>query len=175
MKNIKLINILLFGLPLMFLVHACNKDTFKNADPGKSSTYPLNGEYWVQLDSATITGIDTAWAVKATSPGYQKIIISNLATNKGDSIWVDDQNFFPFKVKSACNPALKTFSVTNGLEIYGDSIVTIKNGKLILGKGITKSGNKTDSIHMHVHYGADIISLYRLSGVRRTGFQADDY
>jgi hypothetical protein len=176
MKNKNIFYIFMLGLLLTMITNGCNKDYYKNIDPGKSSTYPLNGEYWVQLDAATITGTDTTWAVDPFGIGYGKIIISNLATNKGDSIWLDDlKNLWQVKVKVACNPALRTFHVTNGLEYYNDDATTITNGKLLLNKGITKTGNKTDSIFMLVQWASDPTTLYRMSGVRRTGFQADDY
>lgn len=177
MKNKKIFHIILIGISLILVINGCRKDidTYKKVDPGKSSTYPLNGEYWVRLDAATIAGSDTTWDVDPYGIGYAKIMISNTSTDKGDSIWVDDLGkIWDFKVKTACNPALRTFSVTKGVDIYLNDTTTIKNGKLILDKGITKSGNKTDSIYMVIKWKSDA-TTYRLSGVRRTGFQADDY
>ena len=174
-------NSLILILITIFFVSACKKDlidTIKKVDPGKSSTYPLNGEYWVRLDTAIISGVDTTWNVDAFGLDYTKITISNTSTDKGDSIWIDepDKTFFPFKVKASCNPALRVFSVTNGIELYNEVPTTIKLGKLLLDKGITKGGNKTDSIAMHV-FQLDVYptTTFRLSGVRRTGFTEDDY
>jgi hypothetical protein len=175
MKNKNIFYMLFLGLSFVLITNGCNKDYYKKVDPGQSSTYPLNGEYWVRLDAADIKGSDTTWTVDPYSIGYQKIMISNLATNKGDSIWLDDlKNIWPVKVKVACKPALKTFSVTDGINYYVDDATTITNGKLILGKGISKTGNKVDSITMYSQWASDP-TFYRISGVRRTGFQADDY
>ena len=168
-------NSILLILITIFFVSSCKKDlidTIKKIDPGKTSTYPLNGEYWVQLDAAPIA-TPTAWS---NALGYKKIIISNTSTDKGDSIWIDDlKNIWSFKVKTACNPTLMTFNVTDGKELYYDDATTIKNGKLILDIGISRGGNKTDSIYMEISWASDAANVYRLSGVRRTGFTEDDY
>jgi membrane-bound inhibitor of C-type lysozyme len=176
MKNKKILNIFLSGLLLILIINGCRKeiDTYKKVNPGQTATYPLNGEYFVMIDLATIIGADTTWTIDPFGLGHNKIMLYNTASNRSDSIWVDDLgNIWNFKVKATCNPTARTFSIIKGQDIMLGDTTTIKNGQLILNKGITKSGNKTDSICMIIHWASDA-SIYRLSGVRRTGFQADE-
>jgi len=175
MKRYIFIGIAFFSILMM---SACTKDinTYKTVDPGKTATYPLNGEFWVRLDAATIAGTDTTWTIDPYSLGYGKILLMNTAANVGDSIWLDDQkNLWQVKVRLHCDPVAKTFGITNGKELYNNDTTNVSSGRLILGKGITKSGNVTDSITMVLHWVSDPTTVYRFSGVRRTGFQADDY
>jgi hypothetical protein len=206
MMIMKKILILLTGL-IILSYYGCQK--YDNPIIKVTSTYPLNGEFWVQFDKATITGTDTTWTLDPYGLGYKKIIIANTSSDKGDSIIVYDSgdpktDIWPFKVKAACNVNALTFSAINAREYYsfynitgsngifgpdttgiylnvnkvkyGPSDTTnIKNGKIFTGKGLTKGGNKTDSIFMLIHWASDPTDLYRISGVRRTGFKEDDY
>ena len=177
MKSKNIFFILLPSLLLMLLINGCRKeiDTIKKVNPGNSATYPLNGEYFVVTDIATIANGDTTWTPDVFGIGYQKIMLYNTASNRSDSIWIDDlTNTWSYKVRISCNPDQKTFHVNDGTELYNGDNTTITNGKLILNMGKSKAGNKTDSIYMLIQWASDPTNLYRVSGVRRTGFQEDE-
>jgi hypothetical protein len=160
----KILTILTLGL----LVYSCQKYD----DPAiiDSSTYPISGEWWVTLR-------DTSGAVLAN---YAKLLTYNTSSDKGDSVWIDDGgNIYGFKVKAACNVKAKSFavdSIVNQVPDYPIK-VDIKNGIVVLKGGKTKGGNVSDSIFMKIGFGDDLIpgTVYIISGVRRTGFKADDY
>jgi hypothetical protein len=146
--------------------YSCQK--YDDPDVKYTSTYPLSGEWWVTLR-------DTSGEVLAD---YVKLLTYNLSSDKGDSIWVDDQdNIWSFKVKAACNVKEKTFAVDSITSVVQDYPikVAISNGKVILKGGKTKGGNVSDSIYLEIGFEDDPGNTYIISGVRRTGFTADDY
>lgn len=170
MKKYSLIIILIS----LIAVSACKKDaleTYKNNDPGNSSTYPVSGEWWVVY---SLNGV--------AQGGYYALLTYNLATNKGDSIWVDDSGNFwneAIKFKSAVDVTNKAFSVNNAVNINDATAtptkVTLKSGKIILGAATTTGGNKSDSIYVEFQYSDDPGNTYKCGGYRRTGFKADDH
>ena len=158
----------------LIAVNACKKDsldTYGSGDAGKSSTYPVSGEWWVKYSLGTSYESD-----------YYKLLTYNLATNKGDSIWVDDNGDFwneSIKFKSVVDVKNKTFSVKNAVNINDGSAnptkVTLLDGKVLLGVATTTSGNKSDSIYVKFIYSDDPADTFVCAGYRRTGFQADDH
>lgn len=156
----KIISILTIGL----VVYSCQK--YDNPVVSTASTYPISGEWWVTLK-------DTTGAVLVD---YKAFLTYNTASDKGDSIWVDDEgNLWNFKVKSACNVKDKTFAVDSIENQYYPIRVAIKDGKVILKGGKTKGGNVSDSIYMKIGFTDGGGATYIISGVRRTGFTKDDY
>ncbi len=159
----KKILILITGL-IILSFYACQK--YDNPVVTTSSTYPISGEWWVTLK-------DTSGAVLVS---YSKLLTYNIASDKGDSIWVDDGgNIWDFKVKAACNVKTRTFAVDSTLNQYYNIKVAIKNGIVVLKGGKTKGGNVSDSIYMQIGFTDGGGATYIISGVRRTGFTADDY
>ncbi len=155
----------------MILVgNSCRKvaDNFKDVNPGKSSTYPVSGEWWVIY---SLNG--------APQGDYFKLMTYNLATDKGDSIWVDDSGDFwqeTIKIKSKVDVKNKSFSVTDSPNASGNGTsVTLVGGKVLLGAAKTTSGNKSDSIFVKFVYSDDAADTFYCAGYRRTGFQADDH
>src|SRR5208283_1443464 len=108
-------NLIIFSI-LIICLFSCRKqiDTYVPVNPGNTATYPLNGEYWVRLDSVkAISGGDTTWVLDPYGLSYQKITLYNTATNVSDSIWVDDLNdLLGIKVKATCNPKQLIFSIS---------------------------------------------------------------
>ena len=106
----KLLYILVF--PIAFGFMGCEAlddlDKYPGADPGKTATLPISGEYFVTLDSYD-TGTN-AWVEDALGYGYVKIIFSNTAANDKDVVWFDDLLFWPTKAKIKCDPLNKSFT-----------------------------------------------------------------
>lgn len=197
--KIAIILLLVIGL----ITSACDKDkdlltlsNYSSINAGNSSTYPLNGEYLVHLDTAIIVGNDTTWSIDPFQFLHQAIELYNTEANDGDSLWVDNTgSFSQFGVKCqiACNPSKLTFGSINSADInrkfdvnINDSTivagvkmpvpdtVSFKSGKLILNGGKSLLGIKTDSIAVFVIFKNTMPkTLFRMSGVRWTGFYAD--
>lgn len=177
-KLIYLAGILLLGIT------SC--ETMKDPTQEFSSTYPISGEWWVNVkleDGTDIMG------------KYTKVLTYNTAANTPDSIWVTDVtsadgtipgNFWTYKCKAACHMADNSFAkaqATNAISGYNIG-VRISNGKVIKNGAISPSGVKTDSIYYEIKFQDDSIkgvpgSYYQnkfiCSGYRRTGFQTDDH
>jgi hypothetical protein len=152
------------GVVTAFIIYSCQK--YDNPVVQTSATYPISGEWWVTLK-------DTGGHVLVN---YTKLLTYNTSSNTPDSVWVDDQgNIWDFKVKAACNVKVKTFAVDSTLNQYYPINVAIKNGKVILKGGVTKGGNVSDSIYMQIGFTDGGGETYVISGVRRTGFKADEY
>jgi hypothetical protein len=152
------------GLIVLGMV-ACQKDPSIE----KTSTYPLSGEWWVTLRDADGNVV----------ADYAKLLTYNTSSNKGDSLWIDDQgNIWTFKVKVGCNAGSKTFSVADSVTSVSEDYnikIDVKDGKVVLKGGKTKNGNVSDSIYFKIGFGDDPGNTYVISGVRRTGFKDDDY
>lgn len=169
MKIIKYIYILTF-LTVGILFYSCQK--LDDQDVKYSSTFPVSGEWWVRmLDAEGNVVVD-----------YAKIETYNLASDKGDSIWIDDLgNTWTFKIKAACNVKAKTFAVDSIPSVAyskGEPYfikVDVKDGHVIEKGGLTKGGNVSDSIFMHIGFEDESGTVYTIAGVRRTGFSADEY
>jgi hypothetical protein len=146
--------------------YACQK--YDDPDVKYASTYPLSGEWWVTLR-------DTSLAILVN---YSPLLTYNTSSDKGDSLWVDDGgNIWQFKVKAACNAKERTFSTDSTVSAFPEYPIKIdiKGGTVVLKGGITRTGNVTDSIYMRIGFEDDPGTVYIISGIRRTGFQADDY
>lgn len=139
-----------------------------------ASTYPVSGEWWVRyfLNDAEVSG------------GYIALLTYNTASDKGDSIWVDDAGDFwneAIKIKSSVDVANRIFSTTNSVNINDTATVlprtsvTLINGKVLLGATTTTGGNKSDSIYVEFQYSNDPGNTYVAAGYRRTGFYEDEH
>lgn len=152
------------------LLVACELDDPKIA---YSSTYPLNGEWAVTYYEETSPGV-----FEDVGGGYYPLVISNTASNNGDSIWIwDDEHFWDFKIKASANAKSRSFSTEGSASIvpgYGINIV-VSGGAVHL-KAITTKGAKAvaDSIYMQLEFEDDPGFIYHAAGVRRTGFLEDD-
>jgi hypothetical protein len=149
---------------------SCQEDP----EPGGTATQDVAGEWWVR------GYIDDGAGNLTLIVDYVKLSTFNTSSNTTDSLWVwDNGNFWDFQVKAAYDPATKTFSVTEGTNVsYPDSEVTIIDGKILLGQGLSSSGVKTDSIYLSSSYNDDTPAYgtqYVLAGHRRTGFLEDEH
>lgn len=82
-------------------------DKYPTVEPGKTATYPINGEYFVTLDLYDADAKE--WLTDYYNQGYTKIMFSNTAANDKDKVWFDDLAFWPSKAIINCDPASKTF------------------------------------------------------------------
>jgi hypothetical protein len=159
--------ILLSGLALIQV--ACQEDPA----PGGTNTEKAAGEWWVQVYAD-----DGSGNLEFVQEGYFKALTFNTAANN-DSIWVtDDGGFWDFQVKAHFSKSDNTFEVAEGTNISYESEVTITDGKVLIGKGHSTSGVKTDSIYFVSSYSDDSPAYgaeYIIAGHRRTGFLEDEH
>lgn len=127
----------------------------------------LQGEWYVTYK---VDGVDVF------DVGYTKVSLYNTSENTGNQLWIDDhQNFWWMKALLDINVEVLTFSATDSEEVYDDITVTITNGQVFPGVGMTAAGNVTDSIYMEVAFSNDSPRVWTVSGVRRTGFLEDEH
>lgn len=147
-----------------------------------TETEALAGEWYVTY---TLNGSDF-------NGGYSRIITANTAANVANEILVSDYvepnaargNFWSYKIKAQVDPAGGSFTadeVTSSASYDGDPYpvkVNILNGKVMPGKGRSKTGVVVDSIYFEIQFEDDTPAFgrtYVATGHKRTGFHADDY
>ena len=173
MKKIA-INIFLIGLA--FTWTACQEFD----EPGGTATQDVAGEWWVKyyIDDGSGNLINIFG-------DYTKASTFNTAANTDQQLWISDLgNFWDFQVKAAYDPTAKTFSVAEGENVSYDSQVTLEDGKILLGEGLSSSGVKTDSIYFVVSFSDETdvnddptpyATKIIVAGHRRTGFLEDEH
>jgi hypothetical protein len=148
-----MIMILVFGAACMC---ACSKDL---PDAGGTAAKAVANEWWVKFND--------------TSDVF-KIATYNTSINP-DSIWIDDLgNWYGFKCKAKVDLAGLTFSAQDASNEYSSVTMTITNGKILRGAGISKAGNVTDSIYLEATF-SDTTAKFKIAGVARTRWDNDDY
>ncbi|MNL21923.1 Lipid-binding putative hydrolase [compost metagenome] len=92
-------------------------------------------------------------------------------------MWIDDhENGYVIKCKVDVDTKTGTFTATSAENILDGSKVTITNGKIEKGAGVTKGGHKVDKISFRAHFDYDDAGYDILyEGHKRTGFYEDEY
>lgn len=162
----KKINIFLaLGVLLIIGATSCRKDP----KVGGTATQSLAGEWWVKLDGGK----------GEFGNSYYSIWTYNTASNRPDSMWIDDNNtIWQVKGKVACNAGNATFGSTNAINnVYYDSQFTVTNGKILANAAHAPgSGDKTDSITFQMSFSdEDPVVVHTVTGYKRTGFSQDDH
>lgn len=128
-RNIYLV--LLGVLAFSFGLTSCEKidslDDYKSVDIGGTATAKLSGEYFVSLDQ--FDGTD--WVDDVYSLGYVKIMVYNTASNRSDSVWIDDLNNWPMKIRSKVTVSDKSFTKTENevsRYLFTKSLTSLKAG-----------------------------------------------
>ena len=108
--------------------------------------------------------------------GHVLIYTSNTAANIATEMLISDP-IMGSSFKVVADPVAKTFKADNVLSSDGKYHVTLLDGKILPQAGTTPSGMPADSIIYYVKveddYAEDL--YYRIAGIRRTGFDADEY
>ena len=147
---------------------ACNEDfnTMPEPEIKYTSTYPMNGEYWVTYQYKA-DGSDFV-------SGIAKMTLSNTAANTADSILIYDHDL-GFKIKSAVNMDNLTFESQSANDYESDEVITVTNGKLFEDAGKTPENHVTDSIYMELEFSSAAGDIIICSGLKETGFNDDNH
>lgn len=164
-----LIFALIFGLIGIF---SC--ETYDDPEMETTSTFPLNGEYWVTYSQGDSVLVD-----------YQELIITNTSADDGKHILItepvilvdeyDDGDEVPAKANvNMDNYTFKMDTFTFDLTDTTTQTVSIENGQFMEESYTTAAGNETDSIYMDmiIHDSGDTIAV---SGYKYTGWPDDDH
>lgn len=157
---------ILFGILIFTAVSSC--DEAGDPNPGGTTTQDFAGDWFIGLK-------DTKGA--ALGSGHDLHHTYNTAAND-NTMWIDDEKHgYWIKCKMTINLADGTFTATD-VDNANDpgTKVTITNGKIEKGAGLSKAGHKVDKITFTAHFsydpaGYDIIH----TGHKRTGFKEDEY
>ncbi|MCF8219147.1 MAG: hypothetical protein K9I29_02035 [Bacteroidales bacterium] len=163
--------ILIFAL-IFGLIGVFSCETMDDPEMETTSTFPLNGEYWVTYSQGGSVVV-----------GYQELIITNTAADDGQHILITepvvlvDDAGHEIPAKANVNMDNLTFSLDNFTFDLTDTTtqtVSIENGKFMEESYTTAAGNKTDSIYMDmiIHDSGDTLAV---SGYKYTGWPADDH
>lgn len=100
----------------------------------------------------------------------------NTAAND-NTLWIDDEKHgYWIKCKVTMDVANGTFTATSSDNLLDGSKVTITNGKIEKGAGVSKAGHKVDKISFTAHFDYDATGYNIIyDGHKRTGFKEDEY
>lgn len=175
-----LIFALILGLAALF---AC--ETMDEPDMDTTSTFPLNGEYWVTYSMGGTMIVD-----------YNLLTLTNTSADDGKHILIKEPVIMVNEAGSMApvvanvNMDNLTFGIQDFEYAYNDTSIVrlnITNGKFLEEKYTTKAGNKTDSIYMSVDFNelavdalGNVIDTaysgtFEISGYKRTGWPDDDH
>ena len=144
-------------------------------DSDELYTPDANGDGRVDLTDLTSAEYAEHW-YDVYNAGHVLMYTSTTAANVAtEMLDYDPLNGSSFKV--AVDPTAKTFSANNVLSSDGKYHATLVDGKILPQAGTTPSGMPADSIIFYVKFDNDYADdlYYRLAGIRRTGFDADEY
>jgi len=154
---------------------------------GGTATEKTAGQWAVQCIAVDEAGEVVLEDEDLFGIGTFMLLTYNSAENIADSMWISDINdamgyiwdYHGFLVKTGCNQANSTFSVTNGLDIIDGDTVNITNGKVLYGAAKTPSGMPADSIVFDVLFSGDpyagaYYDRLRITGYRYTGLANDE-
>ena len=154
---------------------SCEKDK-----PGATAVEAMSGQWYVNVQGLNEDGSVLYEDAELFGVGNFLILTHNTSDNDPKKLFINDLgNFWTFQVAVDCDLASKTFSVTEGEDLYYGIQVNITNGKILPGAATTPSGMKADSIVFDVLFSDDTYAgVYydrlRMTGYRYTGLANDD-
>ena len=158
------LKIAFFGLLVLISFSSC--DEGGEPSMGGTNTKQYSGDWFIK---GTDSDGDDSFP-------YSLHSTYNTAAND-NTMWIDDhRNGYWLKCKITINITDGTFTATDSENLYDGSLVTITNGKIEKGTGLSQAGHVVDKISFTAHFdydsdGYDI--LYE--GHKRTGFLEDEY
>ena len=158
------LTIAFFGLLVLVSFSSCDKGGEPN--PGGTTVEKFAGDWFI---SATDTDGATV---------FEHELHSTYNTSANDNtLWIDDhENGYEIKCKVTVNLADGTFTATDSENLVDGSLVTITNGKIEKGAGLSQAGHVVDKITFTAHFDYDAAGYNIIyEGHKRTGFLEDEY
>ena len=164
MKNIKY-NITRIFLAILVVASFSSCDEVGDTNPGGTNTEKYAGDWFI-----TITDSDGDVQVDhALHSTY------NTAAND-NTMWIDDaEHGWYLKCKITVNLDKGTFTATAQPNLLDSGTVTITEGKIEKGAGLSKGGHVVDKISFKAEFSYDPGYVLTYEGHRRTGFYEDEY
>ncbi|MCW2117766.1 lipid-binding protein [Flavobacterium sp. 7A] len=155
-------------LLLGFLVFAsfASCDEGGNPTAGGTSTEAYAGDWYIQITNTT-GDIEVDYSLHSTY---------NTAAND-NTMWIDDaKHGWYLKSKVTMDLAKGTFTATAVPNLLEDgTTVTITDGKIEKGAGLSKAGHVVDKISFKATFSYDPTKVLIYTGHKRTGFLEDEY
>ena len=150
-------------LSAVFFMGLFSCETMDDPEIKKTSTWPLNGEYWVTYDGPTAPA------------GYHKIIITNTAADDGQSILIDDSGS-GLMIKADVDMEAVSFGVTDYAP-NDTTTVSVSNGQVITDGTMTPASEvPTDSLYMEMEIVTpSLTEQFTISGYKYTGWTEDNH
>jgi hypothetical protein len=165
MRNIKnnIIKIL-FGILIFTSFASCDEGGDPN--PGGTTTEKFAGDWYIDLSDSDGASLGT----HALHHTY------NTSAND-NTMWIDDaKSGYWIKCKITMDVVNGTFTAVAQPNLIDDSVVTITDGKIEKGAGLSKAGHVVDKISFRAHFDYDADGYDILyEGHKRTGFKEDEY
>lgn len=150
----------------MLFITALSCDEGGDPDPGGTVVEKLAGNWYCKEYNA-------AGDVLAD---YHEFSTYNTASNTSE-MWVDGPDAGePFKAKTDATVSEFTFARLDSENISNEgTTVSITNGRVFLGEGISTGENVTDSIYFNIEYSTNPGEIITIAGYKRTGFLEDEH
>lgn len=163
--NILKNNIIKILLGVLIFASFSSCDEGGNPNPGGTTTKDFAGDWFI-----TIT--DASGAVQV-----DHALHSTYNTSANDNtMWIDDyKNGWYLKCKITVNLADGTFTAVAQPNVIDSGTVTITEGKIEKGAGLSKAGHKVDKISFKAVFSYDPGTKLTYVGHKRTGFLEDEY
>lgn len=165
MKKLK-INITRVLIAIFVLASFAACDEVGDNAPGGTTVEAMAGSWFITLTDSNGKVIK------------ENVLHSTYNTALNDNaMWIDDaKKGYVIKCKVTVDPKAETFTAANATNVLDSGTVTITDGKIEKGAGVTRGGHKVDKISFKAHFsydagGYDILYV----GHRRTGFLEDEY
>lgn len=164
MKSIKN-NILIVLLGIFMVTSFSSCDEGGDPNPGGTTTKDFAGDWFITITDAT-GKVQVEHALHSTY---------NTATND-NTMWIDDfKHGWWLKSKVTVNLENGTFTANAQPNLNDSGTVTITEGKIEKGAGLSKAGHKVDKISFKAVFSYDPSTVLTFVGHKRTGFQEDEY
>lgn len=160
----------LFALCFSFLLISCDDH---DIDPGGTTVEKMAGDWLVELRDANGENLFGGTA-------RAKFYTYNTAANVATEMFIDNNNTLPLKGKVQVDYKNRIFFTNDFVDNYYAASdkkkypFKIYEGKVLEGAGRTLSGMPADSIYLKFECKDKPGSEYVITGIRRTGFLADD-
>lgn len=154
---------ILFGILIFTSFSSC--DEGGDPDQGMTTTGKFAGDWFITLsDDTGAVLVDHA-------------LHSTYNTSANDNtMWIDDhKNGWWIKCKMTIDVANGTFTAVAQPNIIDSGTVTITEGKIEKGAGLSKAGHVVDKISFKAEFSYDPGFIITFDGHKRTGFLEDEY